>query len=125
MIPKPHKASVVFNVSDIERTERFYRDTLGLEVLRQEGAEPFWLLAPLNDMMQLIFFQSDDVRPGNSPIVVFDLVEGGIDALVAGLAEQGVSIVTPVSHAPGGWSAEFLDPDGTVLSVWQSAERPR
>jgi glyoxylase I family protein len=125
MIPKPHKASIVFNVSDIERTERFYRDTLGLEVLRQEGAEPFWLLAPLNDMMELIFFQTDDVRPGNSPIVVFDLAEGGIDALVAGLAEQGVSIVTPVSHAPGGWTADFLDPDGTVLSVWQSAEKPR
>lgn len=124
MIPAPHEISIVFNVSDIERTERFYRDTLGLDVARQEGAEPFWLTATLSETSQLIFFQSEDVRPGNTPIVVFDLKAGGIEDLITALAAQGVTIVTPVSEAPGGWSADFLDPDGNLLAFWQTGEKP-
>lgn len=124
MIPAPHEVSIVFNVRDIERTERFYRDTLGLDVARQEGADPFWLTANLAPGSQLIFFQSDDVRPGNTPIVVFDLKPGGIEDLITALAEQGVTIVTPVSEAPGGWSADFLDPDGNLLAFWQTGEMP-
>ena len=88
MIPKPHSVSLVFYVSDIERTEAFYRDVLG-------------------------------------PALVIDLVGGGIDDIVAALAEKGVTIVTPVSEAPGGWSADFLDPDGFGLGLWQSGELPR
>jgi glyoxylase I family protein len=53
------------------------------------------------------------------------IAEGGIDDMVSELAAKGVTIVTPVSHAPGGWSAEFKDPEGHVLSMYQSAERPR
>jgi predicted enzyme related to lactoylglutathione lyase len=41
------------------------------------------------------------------------------------LAEKGATIVTPVSHAPGGWSAEFFDPDGHTISMYQSEEAPR
>ena len=64
-------------------------------------------------------------RPGNSPIVVFDIADGGIDDIVSGLAEKGATIVTPVSHAPGGWSAEIADPDGHTVSMYQSEEKPR
>lgn len=56
---------------------------------------------------------------------MFDLDAGGIDDVVAGLAAKGTTIVTPVSHAPGGWSAEFADPDGHVISVYQSEAAPR
>lgn len=87
MIPKPHEASIVLYVSDIARSERFYRDALGLEIERREGAEPFWM--------------------------------------VANLAAKGVTIVTPVSEAPGGWSADFADPDGFSLGLWQPGDKPR
>ncbi|MEQ9247137.1 MAG: VOC family protein, partial [Nitratireductor sp.] len=95
-------------------------------VQRMEGDEETgdWLLASIENNIELIFFKMES-RPGNTPIVVFDLSEGGIDTVVEGLAEKGATIVTPVSHAPGGWSAEFADPDGHVLSVYQSEERPR
>ena len=43
----------------------------------------------------------------------------------ASLAASGVEIVTPVSEAPGGWSADFKDPDGHVVSFFQAAELPR
>ena len=45
--------------------------------------------------------------------------------VVAALVEKGVTIVTPVSEAPGGWSADFLDPDGFGLGLYQSEAKPR
>jgi glyoxylase I family protein len=121
---KPTNASIVYYVSNIVRTERFYNQTLGLQLERQEGAEPFWLSGKLEHGLEVIFFQMEGVR-GNTPALVFTVDGGGIDDIVAGLAEQGVTIVTPVSEAPGGWSADFLDPDGFGLGLWQSGEFPR
>lgn len=124
MVLKPKKVSIVFYVSDIVRTETFYNQTLGLGLERMEGAEPFWLQGNIEQGPDLIFFEMDGIR-GNTPAIVFDLDEGGIDDVVAQLAQQGVNIVTPVSEAPGGWSADFLDPDGFGLGLWQSGDLPR
>lgn len=121
---KPKSASIVFYVSDIARTEKFYNETMGLELVRMEGAEPFWLSGTLDGGLDLVFFEMDGVR-GNTPALVFTIDGGGIDDVVAALVAQGVTIVTPVSEAPGGWSADFLDPDGFGLGLWQSGEFPR
>ena len=48
-----------------------------------------------------------------------------VEAAVASLAQAGVEIVTPVSEAPGGWSAEFKDPDGHLLALYQTADLSR
>jgi glyoxylase I family protein len=124
MIPKPHRASIVFYVSDIVRTEKFYTETLGIPLERQEGASPFWLQGQLDQGLSIIFFETEAVR-GSTPALVFEIDEGGIDDIVAALVENGVTIVTPVSEAPGGWSADFLDPDGFGLGLWQSGDKPR
>ncbi|MBK5568512.1 VOC family protein [Ensifer sp. 2YAB10] len=125
MLSKPRIGAICYFISDLGRTEAFYRDVLGLTVQRMEDDDAgTWLMAKIENEVELIFFVVES-KPGNTPIVVFDLAEGGIDDVVAGLAEKGTTIVTPVSHAPGGWSAEFADPDGHVLSLYQSAEMPR
>src|SRR5688572_5117501 len=53
---KPKSASIVFYVSDIARTESFYNDVFGLELKREEGAEPFWLSGRLENGLDLVFF---------------------------------------------------------------------
>jgi predicted enzyme related to lactoylglutathione lyase len=118
--------NICYFVSDIARTEAFYRDVVGLEVQRMDddGHGNAWLLASIANNVDLIFFKGE-CRPGNSPIIVFELAEGGIDDVIAGLAKKGATIVTPVSHAPGGWSGDFADPDGHTLSMYQSEEMPR
>ena len=121
---KPKSASIVFYVSDIVRTETFYTQTIGLDLKREDGAEPFWLSGTLEGGPDLVFFEMDGVR-GNTPALVFTVDEGGIDDVVDALVAQGVTIVTPVSEAPGGWSADFLDPDGFGLGLWQAGELPR
>lgn len=126
MLSKSRIGNICYYVNDIGRTEAFYRDVLGLSVQRMgdDGSGSDWLLASVENNVDLIFFKAES-RPGNTPIVVFELAEGGIDDVVSGLAEKGTTIVTPVSHAPGGWSSEFSDPDGHVISVYQSETEPR
>ncbi|BCH21874.1 VOC family protein [Mesorhizobium sp. L-8-3] len=125
MFGKSRIGNICYYVSDIDRTEAFYRDVLGLEVERMEDDEAgAWLIARTANEVDLIFFKMES-RPGNSPVVVFDLADGGIDDVVAGLAAKGATIVTPVSHAPGGWSSEIVDPDGHTISMYQTAGAPR
>lgn len=126
MLGKNKIGSICYYISDVVKTEEFYRDLLGLDVQRMgdDGEGNDWLSARTANDVELIFFKQES-RPGNSPIIVFDIAEGGIDDIVAGLAEKGVTIVTPISHAPGGWSADIADPDGHPISMYQSEDMPR
>jgi catechol 2,3-dioxygenase-like lactoylglutathione lyase family enzyme len=123
-MPKPNLkitgVAIIFTVDDLERTRRFYADTLGLELQEQEG----FLLGKLAGGTELLFFEGEAVR-GTSPQIVFGLDEGGIDTAVESLAEHGVPVLTPVTEAPGGWSVEFKDPDGHPLAYFQDVALPR
>ena len=112
--------AVVFMVEDLERTRRFYLDTLGLELSQQEG----YLTIKLLGGTELLFFVGEAVR-GTSPQIVFGLDEGGIDTAVEALATRGVQLLTPVTEAPGGWSCEFKDPDEHPLAFFQDGSLPR
>lgn len=126
MIRSTRVSNIFFYVADIDRTERFYRDVMGLELERcpDDGSGNPFLNASIPGSIDLLFFKGEP-KPGNSPIVVFELREGGIDQAVAELASAGSTILTPVSHAPGGWSADFLDPDDYALSLYQDESIPR
>jgi glyoxylase I family protein len=119
--------AVVYYVGDITRTEKFYRDVLGLKVQRMgdDGQGNDWLTASTAGGVDLLFFKNADMKSGQSPTIVYNLPEGGIDTVVEGLAKKGATIVTPVSHAPGGWSADLGDPDGHLFSFYQVADAPR
>lgn len=127
MLAKLSIGAIVYYVADIARAEAFYRDTLGLDVKRQPGEEPGndWLMASTAGGVDLIFFANPEAKAGQTPVVVYNLPDGGIDAIVGSLAKKGATIVTPVSHAPGGWSADLADPDGHVFSFYQSTDSPR
>lgn len=115
----------ILSVRDVLQTERFYTEHLGIQFTRQtEEDGSVWLLAKLGRETEMLVFPGDP-RPGNTPGIVFGLADGGIDTVVASLAAAGVEIVTPVSEAPGGWSADFRDPDGHVLSFFQAESLPR
>lgn len=119
-----NRIAVLFNVSDINRTAHFYRTILGLEVELQPGDdEPDWLMAKLSNDIELLFFEGKE-EIGRSPIVVFELEEGYIESAVENLAKEGAEIVTPVTEAPGGWSADFKDPDGHPLAFYQTGDLP-
>ncbi len=115
---------IVFMVADLRRAHHFYADTLGLQ-FEVTDFDNGYLQARLPGDVEFVFLSGPDVPRGATPSVVFGLAKGGIDGIVASLAAAGVEIVTPVSEAPGGWSAEFKDPEGHMLSLYQDGALPR
>ena len=101
MPPRIDRIAIVFNTADLDRTERFYTEHLGLAFDRipDEHGGAF-LLTKIGNEVELMVFPGEP-KPGNTPIVVFGLPDGGIDTLVESLAAAGVEIVTPVSEAAG------------------------
>ncbi|WP_101925176.1 MULTISPECIES: VOC family protein [Luteimonas] len=123
MLTSSKLETLVFFVRDLDRSIAFYRDVLGLEVTRLDGHDGPFATAQAGPVM-LVFFERE-VRIGESPIPVFSL-DGGIDDCADALAAQGVEIVVPTSAAPdGGWTLDFRDPDGNVLSLYQPGDAPR
>lgn len=114
---------IVFVVADLVRTHRFYSKTLGV-AFEVEDFESGYLQARLPGDVEFVFLPGEATL-GTTPQVVFGLAKGGIDSMVASLAAAGVEMVTPVTEAPGGWSAEFKDPDGHLLSLYQDGALPR
>ncbi len=123
MLKDPRVSALVFYVANPERSAAFYHDVLGLPTSSIDTGEGQLHTADAGETL-LLFFKGDD-KPGRTPIVVFGL-DGGIESLVEELVRKGVEIVLPVSDAPGGGlTADFLDPDGHLLSFYQSAGLPR
>lgn len=118
----PTLAAIVFFVQDLDRTEAFYRDALGLHPERIEGDDgPMLTAATGSGGPELVFLVAPE-PPGRSPVVVFGLAAGIQDAGAA-LVQKGVEIVTPLGPAPdGGLTADFADPDGHVLSYHQPVD---
>lgn len=119
-IPAINGIAVIFTVKSLGRTRAFYADVLGIAL---EGGEGF-LSAKLPGNSELVFFEGE-ATVGTTPQIVFGLENGGIDDAAEALAARGVSLVTPVSEAPGGWSVEFRDPDGHPLAYYQEERWPR
>jgi predicted enzyme related to lactoylglutathione lyase len=124
MTVKLNGVTIIFNVTDLDRTDKFYRTHLGLDFVRYEEAGSTFLMTKIGPDIDVMAFRGDP-KPGNTPNVVFGLAEGGIDGFVERLAAAGVEIVTPVSEAPDGLYADFRDPDGHTVSVYQPATLPR
>jgi predicted enzyme related to lactoylglutathione lyase len=117
MLRNPTVGAVVFFVRDLARTIAWYRDTLGLAPRKLDGHDGPFAMATAG-AIELVFIPRDEPA-GRTPIVVFGL-ETGIYEVVESLAAKGVEIVMPVSETPdGGLSADFRDPDGHILSVYQ------
>ena len=118
----PIVSAVFFFVRDADRTAAFYGDVLGFDLQRLDTPDGEMLLASSEAGGPELVFMVADEPAGRSPVVVFGLADG-IERAVEALARHDVEIVSPVGPAPdGGLTADFLDPDGHVLSYHQLAK---
>lgn len=120
---KIDRTTIILIVRDLERTEHFYKHLLGLDLQRQDGYGSYYLAGALGPGVE-IMFMNGDARPGNTPELLFDLPEGGLEDAVQALAAAGVSIVTPIGEAPEGWGVHFADPDGVPVTLYQKNDKP-
>jgi catechol 2,3-dioxygenase-like lactoylglutathione lyase family enzyme len=113
----------VIAVSDWERSNAFYRDVLGAELIERGpgwayrfGAEQLNVHGP---GVQGEPVARDPVRPGNSDLCF--VWDGPIEAAVEHLRDHGVDVeLGPVPRAGAGGdgtSVYFRDPDGTLLEL--------
>jgi len=112
---------VVIAVTDVERSNAFYRDVLGAEIVERDGGVAYRFGdQQLNVHVEgrpVSIVPSDPVRPGNSDLCL--RFEGTVEEAAAFLAERGVEVeLGPVErHGAGGLgqSLYFRDPDGSLL----------
>jgi catechol 2,3-dioxygenase-like lactoylglutathione lyase family enzyme len=121
----PRLDHVVIAVSNWERSNAFYRDVLGAEVIELDRGRYAYRLP---GRQQLNVHgpgatpeprAADPVRPGNSDLCF--TWEGTPDEAVAHLREQGVDVeLGPVERTGArgaGTSVYFRDPDGSLLEL--------
>jgi predicted enzyme related to lactoylglutathione lyase len=123
MLTKPSEICLVFHCADLDRTERFYREAFSFSFERRGSGDTRMLFLRLSSDFSMSFMRGC-CEPGNSPLVTFTLPDGGIADVVAGLANMGATIVSPVGDAPYGQGAAFLDPDSHAMGLYQPAGKP-
>jgi catechol 2,3-dioxygenase-like lactoylglutathione lyase family enzyme len=121
---KDAKAFSGFSTDDIDAAERFYRDTLGLEVTREGEPMDMLGLVLAGGGHVLIYPKGEDHVPATFTVLNFPVDD--IEATVDGLVERGVVFDrepgTPldergIMREGGPLIAWFKDPAGNVLSV--------
>ena len=116
---------VVIAVSDYDRSNAFYRDVLGAEIVELEYGRVAYRLA---DGQQLNVHgpsatpnprAADPVRPGNSDLCF--VWDGTPDEALAHLERHGIAVeLGPAPRQGGrgaGTSVYFRDPDGSLLEL--------
>ena len=109
-------ATVWVPVQDFERAVGFYRDTLGLEVTKQDDG---WAEVDANGLMiGLNARESEGAGDGGGPVISFQ-PEGEIEQAKQDLESQGVSFPAEISEHRWGRIATFKDSEGNDLQIYE------
>jgi catechol 2,3-dioxygenase-like lactoylglutathione lyase family enzyme len=119
------KAYSGFAVSDIEKTKRFYGETLGLEIKELDVGAPEPLLQLHVGDRPVLIYRKEDLAPANYTVLNFPVDD--VEASVDELAEKGVEFERYDDfdqdekgidrNGPAGGIAWFKDPAGNILAV--------
>lgn len=98
----------------------FYRDVLGLAPRSDRSG---FINFAWGDTRLTIAVHSDLHGAATDPLrIMLNLATDDIHGVAERLAERGVEFLRPASQEPwGGWVATFLDPDGNILQLLQTA----
>lgn len=113
-------------VTDQARATRFYVDTLGLAVARDDpyGADRWIELAVGTSPTRILLFKVDTVPGGERPALTLSVAD--VRATARGLEDKGVAFIQPPEEAPwnpGESFAVFLDTEGNPVLLNEAGPR--
>lgn len=114
-------AHVCFTVRDLDASEAFYRDKLGLrpafDFLDAQG-ERFGVYLHIGGRNFIELFRGDLGEPaGGQSYRHFCLEVDDVEATVAELRSRGVEVTDPKLGSDGSWQAWLSDPDGNRIEL--------
>ena len=112
--------NVWLSSSDLERSKRFYRDTLGLPLLNEEPGEALHFDA--GGSVLSLHIQVPGESLSKSSWLVF-CIPHDLDTVYEDLGKSGVEWDAPLQDLPFGRGAMFLDPDGNELWLWETPKQ--
>ena len=104
------------NVSDIERSVRFYQQALGLVENFRAGPRMVFL-SPRGGDDVITLHQAEPIGPRGVAHFGFDIEGGDLDDAVAAVVKAGGKLLDRGAHAPGVLYAYVTDPDGYVIEL--------
>ncbi len=107
--------AVYYHVMDMERSVRFYRDTLGFRLTSRDYVARFDLDGVLFELVPC----PHGIVPTGTANARLSLGVTNIRQAVRELEARGVA-TTPIKEEPGGLLSFFHDPDGNELCLWQN-----
>ena len=131
MIKLARLGHVALRVADVERSKKFYRQTLGFEVVEEdpEHGGVFMALEGLSHTIDL--FPAPDGAPAATPgavgvrhVAFLVETEAALMEAWGTLREQGVAIERALDHVSQK-SIYFHDPDGNVLEIYYELPNAR
>lgn len=105
-------------VGDLERSIKFYNETLGL---KQTGKWHEGATFAVGELTLGLHTEEAKVIRGNSPIITFNVKEG-IEKVYHKLRERGVKFLGDISEETYGKVVSFEDPDGHKFLIHQTSE---
>jgi lactoylglutathione lyase len=123
-LPAMVKASKLYhinlNVSDIERSVRFYQQAFGLAEDFRQGPRMVFL-SPQGTDDVITLHQTEPVGPLGVAHFGFQIEGGVVDDAVAAAVAAGGKFLSKGAHAPGVLYAYVADPDGYVIELSPAA----
>jgi catechol-2,3-dioxygenase len=118
-------AELTLETSDLGRSETFYTELIGLEVLSRDD-DRVWLAVGERTRLGLWTPGEKEFgdEGGRHVHFAFAAAPGRLDALAERLGDAGVSVRGPVEHPGGDRSIYFEDPAGNLVEAWDYLERP-
>jgi lactoylglutathione lyase len=123
MLPIRGLYEVAIRVKDLAKSEKFYRETLGLEVGARDERRRWLFLRAGGEAGMVVLQEDKGMWPPQH--LAFTLMEADIEAAAAALQDQGIAVKGPVYHE---WmpakSLYFSDPDGHDLELCAPVGKP-
>ncbi len=116
---------IMFFVSNMKRSQKFYRDVLGLTPIDEHPEYSSYQVGrgALGKGLAIALHKARGQAVSDSPVLSLEVVD--MAAARRALQAAKRKIVRDFHEVPGGISLDFKDPDGHVLQLVQFMAKPR